>query len=121
LRLASLRGARLGIGRRGKEITTDPQIPAGDNSGTKRANDFQSEGTKGPSVPGIGWLNDSEHPSSDETTVRRLVSHLSRVPDVRQEQVNALRSEIESGQFQRGNDVVAGAVLAELFGTRSSG
>ena len=53
--------------------------------------------------------------------VRQLVSHLSRVPDVRQEQVNALRSEIESGQFQRDNDLVAGAVLRELFGARSSG
>jgi anti-sigma28 factor (negative regulator of flagellin synthesis) len=45
------------------------------------------------------------------------VSQLGHVPDIRHEKVNALRSEIQSGQFQRSNEQVAGAIVTQLLGT----
>jgi hypothetical protein len=52
--------------------------------------------------------------------VRQLMSQLSQVPDIRQEKVDALRSEIQSGQFHRSNDQVAGALVTQLFGINSN-
>ena len=98
----------------------DPQIPASENSGATRVNDNQSAATKGSSASRVGQPNDTVQLSSDQATVRQLVSQLGRVPDIRHEQVNALRSEIQSGQFQRSNDQVAGAVVTQLFGIHSN-
>jgi hypothetical protein len=83
--------------------------------------DTRSRAARVISVPNMGQVSGTEHLLSDRTTVRQLVSQLSRLPDVRLEQVNALRSEIQSGQFQRGNDLVAGAIVAQLFGIDSNG
>jgi len=99
----------------------DPQIPAAENSATNRVNDSQSGAAKTPTAPIAGQPNDTVHLSSDQATVRQLVAQLDQIPDVRQQQVSALRSEIQSGQFQRSNDQVAGAVVAQLFGINANG
>jgi anti-sigma28 factor (negative regulator of flagellin synthesis) len=58
--------------------------------------------------------------SPDQAAIRQLVSHLSQVPEVRQEKVNALQSEIQAGLFQRSDEQVAGAVASQLLGTNSN-
>jgi flagellar biosynthesis anti-sigma factor FlgM len=98
----------------------DPQIPAAENSGTNRVGDSQSGAAKRSSAPPAAEPSDTVQLSSDQATVRQLVSQLSQVPDVRQERVNSLRSEIQSGQFQRSNDQVAGAVVTQLLGVNSN-
>jgi flagellar biosynthesis anti-sigma factor FlgM len=99
----------------------DPQIPATENSGTNRVNDNQSGAAKASSASSAGQPNDTVHLSSDQATVRQLVSQLSQIPDVRQKQVSALRSEVQSGQFQRSNEQVAGAIATQLLGINSNG
>jgi flagellar biosynthesis anti-sigma factor FlgM len=99
----------------------DPQIPASENMGTNRVKDAQSAATKGSSTASAGQSNDTVQLSSDQATVRQLVSQLSQVPDVRQEKVNALQSEIQAGLFQRSNEQVAGAVVSQLLGINSNG
>ncbi len=97
------------------------QIPASENSGTNRVNDAQTAATRSSSGASVGSPNDTVHLSSDQATVRQLVSQLNQVPDVRQEQVNALRSQIQTGQFQRSNEQVAGAMVTQLFGIQANG
>jgi len=99
----------------------DPQIPASENTGTNRVNDARSAATKGSSTASVGQPNDTVQLSSGEATVRQLVSQLSQVPDIRQEKVNALQTEIQAGQFQRSNEQVAGAVVSQLLGINSNG
>ena len=99
----------------------DPQIPASQNSETTRANDAKSAAAKGSSGASAGQPNDTVQLSSGQATFRQLVAQLNQVPDVRQERVSALRLEINSGQFQRSNDQVAGAIVSQLFGIHSIG
>jgi flagellar biosynthesis anti-sigma factor FlgM len=99
----------------------DPQIPASENSGTNRVHDAQSAATKALPSANAGQPNDTVHLSSDQATIRQLASQLSRVPDVRQERVSALRLELQTGQFQRSNDQVAGAIVGQLLGIHSNG
>jgi anti-sigma28 factor (negative regulator of flagellin synthesis) len=49
------------------------------------------------------------------------VTQLASVPDVRQDKVASLRAEVESGQFQRSNDQVAGAIIDEHLRPGSNG
>jgi anti-sigma28 factor (negative regulator of flagellin synthesis) len=53
--------------------------------------------------------------SSDQATVRQLVSQLGQYPDVRQGPVNALRAAISSGKYNPSNDQVAGALTEQVF------
>jgi anti-sigma28 factor (negative regulator of flagellin synthesis) len=48
--------------------------------------------------------------------VQQLVSQLGQIPDVRQEQVSALRSALDSGQYNPSNAQVAEALAAQTFG-----
>jgi flagellar biosynthesis anti-sigma factor FlgM len=54
--------------------------------------------------------------SSGQATVRQLVTQLSQIPEVRQDKVNALTAQIQSGNFQRSNEQVAGAIASQLLG-----
>jgi flagellar biosynthesis anti-sigma factor FlgM len=99
----------------------DPQIPAAENSGTNRVSDSQLGAAKKSSGPPAAEPSDTVQLSSDQATVRQLISQLSQVPDVRQGLVEALRSEIQSGQFQRSSDQVAGAIVSQLLGGSAGG
>jgi flagellar biosynthesis anti-sigma factor FlgM len=94
----------------------DPKIPASQNSEINRADEVQSATGKSTKTANTGQPNDTVQLSSGQATIRQLVSQLDQVPDVRQEQVNALRLEVQSGQFHRGNDQVAGAIVSQLLG-----
>jgi anti-sigma28 factor (negative regulator of flagellin synthesis) len=59
--------------------------------------------------------------SSGQAVVRQLVSKLDQVPETRQERVSALRSEVQSGQFNRSNEQVAGAIVDQLYGRNATG
>jgi anti-sigma28 factor (negative regulator of flagellin synthesis) len=48
------------------------------------------------------------------------MAQLANVHDVRQPRIDALRSEIQSGNFYRSNQQVAGAIVNELFGAASN-
>jgi anti-sigma28 factor (negative regulator of flagellin synthesis) len=48
--------------------------------------------------------------------VRQLVSQLDQIPDIRQGQVNSLRSAIAAGQYRPGSGQVAEALAAQSFG-----
>jgi flagellar biosynthesis anti-sigma factor FlgM len=99
----------------------DPQIPAAENSGTNRVTDSQSGPPKNSSTAAASEPNDTVQLSSGQATVRQLLSQLASVPEVRQDRVNSLRSQIQSGQFHRSNDQVAGAVVSQLLGVNSTG
>jgi flagellar biosynthesis anti-sigma factor FlgM len=94
----------------------DPHIPASQNSETSRANEVQSPGPKATSATSAGQPSDTVELSSGQATIRQLVSQLDHVPDVRQEQVNALRLEVQTGQYQRSSEQVAGAIVTQLLG-----
>jgi flagellar biosynthesis anti-sigma factor FlgM len=98
----------------------DPQIPAADNSATSRVNDARSGAVKNTPPPVSSAPQDTVQLSSSQTTVSQLVAQLSQVPYVREQKVSALRLEIQSGQFQRTNEQVAGAIVNELFGIDSN-
>ena len=80
----------------------------------------QIESGKRPSTPWLAQLSGVESLSPDQAAIRQLVSHLSQVPEVRQEKVNALQSEIQGGLFQRSDEQVAGAVVSQLLGIDSN-
>jgi anti-sigma28 factor (negative regulator of flagellin synthesis) len=92
-----------------------PQILTGENSGTNRVNYNESGPAKGSATLTDAEPNETMHPSSDQATIRRLVSRLDQIPDARSEQVNTLRSEIRSGKLQRSNEQVADAIVTELL------
>jgi flagellar biosynthesis anti-sigma factor FlgM len=94
----------------------DPQNPA---IGSSRASDVekaQSSQIKGSQQPASAEPNDTVQLSSGQATIRQLVSQLGQIPDIRQEQVSALRSTIEAGQYRPSNGQVAEAVAAQTFG-----
>jgi anti-sigma28 factor (negative regulator of flagellin synthesis) len=80
----------------------------------------QIESGKRRSTPWPAQLSGVESLSPDQAVIRQLVSHLSQVPEVRQEKVNALQSEIQAGLFQRSDEQVAGAVVSQLLGINSN-
>jgi len=80
----------------------------------------QIEFGKRASTPCLGQLSGVESLSPDQAAIRQLVSHLSQVPEVRQEKVDALQSEIQAGLFQRSDEQVAGAVVSQLLGINSN-
>jgi flagellar biosynthesis anti-sigma factor FlgM len=94
----------------------DPQNPASGSSGTGRVEDAQSGQVKSSQKAVSAEPNDTVQLSSGQATVRQLVSRLDQIPDIRQEQVSALRSAIGSGHFNPSNGQVAGAVAAQSFG-----
>jgi flagellar biosynthesis anti-sigma factor FlgM len=98
----------------------DPQITAAENSGTNRVADSQSGTAKRLSTLAAVESNDTVQLSAGQATVRQLVTQLSQIPEVRQGRVDSLRSEIQSGQFQRSNDQVAGAIVGQLLSVNSN-
>jgi flagellar biosynthesis anti-sigma factor FlgM len=99
----------------------DPQNPATGNSGANSvdgAPSAQSAQAKGLQRPATPEPNDTVQLSSDQAMVRQLVSQLGQIPDIRQEQVSALSSAIENGQYNPSNGQVAEALAAQTFGIR---
>lgn len=94
----------------------DPQISIAENSGTNRVSESPGGSTKNSVPAATTQPNDTVRLSYGQATVGNLISQLAQVPDVREEQVNALRSAIQSGQYSPSNDHVAGAVVSQLFG-----
>ena len=94
----------------------DPQNPTTGSSGTGRVEDAKSGQVKSSQKPASAEPNDTVQLSSGQATVRQLVSQLDQIPDIRQEQVSALRSAIGSGQYNPSNGKVADAVAAQSFG-----
>jgi len=94
----------------------DPQISNAENAGTNRV----SESLGGPSKNSASAApvppNDTVQLSYGQATVGNLISQIAKVPDIREAQVSALRSAIQSGQYSPSNDHVAGAVVSQLFG-----
>lgn len=99
----------------------DPQNPVPANTSTSRVTEAQTGAARSSSLSAASEPNDTVQLSSGAATVRQLVSQLAQVPDIRPQQVSALRSEVESGQFNRSNDQVAGAIVAQQFGPNSTG
>lgn len=100
----------------------DPQNPATGSTGPGGVENTQSAQIRSPQnaarsqQAGVPEPNDTVQLSSGQATVRQLVSQLDQVPDVRQEQVSALRSAIDSGQYSPSNAQVAEALAAQTFG-----
>jgi flagellar biosynthesis anti-sigma factor FlgM len=94
----------------------DPQNPASGSSGTGRVNESQPEQIKSTAKPAANEPNDTVQLSSGQATVRQLVSQLDQIPDIRQGQVNSLRSAIAAGQYRPGSGQVAEALAAQSFG-----
>jgi flagellar biosynthesis anti-sigma factor FlgM len=106
------------------EMRIDPQNPATGSSATSRLEDAQaaqSAQAKGTQQTASTEPNDTVQLSSGAATVRQLVSQLDQVPDIRQGQVNALRSAIGSGEYNPGDAQVAGAIADQTFGASEPG
>ena len=98
----------------------DPQSPATGSSETRGVDSAASRQVKGLQQPVSIEPQDTVQLSSGQATVRQLVSQLSQIPDVRQEQVSSLRSAIGSGEYNPGDAQVAGAIAAQSFGVSES-
>lgn len=94
----------------------DPQNPATGSSAKSRLEDAQSAQVKSSQQTTSAEPNDTVELSSGSATVRQLVSQLDQVPDIRQGQVNALRSAIGAGEYNPGDAQVAGAIADQSFG-----
>jgi negative regulator of flagellin synthesis FlgM len=91
----------------------DPQIPGANTAGTGSVSSSRTGGaTTSSSAPASGQPNDTVQLSANQTTLSRLVSHSASVPEIRQDKVDALRTQIQSGQFQRSNEQAANAIAA---------
>jgi flagellar biosynthesis anti-sigma factor FlgM len=99
----------------------DPQNPATGSSGTSRIEDAQAGQVKSSQQTIPAEPNDTVQLSSGAATVRELVSQLDQVPDIRQGQVNALRSAIGSGEYNPSDAQVASAVADQSFGISEPG
>lgn len=96
----------------------NPQASALERSGLSTIRESQVDRGRDTSVQQSGTVpNDTVQISSDQTTLQGLVAGLDKVPDVRADRVQSLRTEIQSGAFQRTNDQVAGAIVNELAST----
>jgi flagellar biosynthesis anti-sigma factor FlgM len=102
--------------REEKEMRIDPQNPANGSSGPSRLEDVQAGQVKSSQQTASTEPNDTVQLSSGQATFRQLVSQLDQVPDIRQEQVSALRSAIGSGQYNPSDGQVASAVADQSFG-----
>jgi flagellar biosynthesis anti-sigma factor FlgM len=98
------------------EMRIDPQNPATGATGANGVDNSQSAPAKSLQRSVAPEPNDTVQLSSDQATVRQLVSQLDQIPDIRQEQVSALSSSIANGQYNPSNAQVAEALAAQTFG-----
>jgi len=94
----------------------DPQNTTAATSAAGGVENAQSAQVKGLQKSVSSEPSDTVQLSSGQATVRQLVSALGQVPDIRQGQVNSLRSAIVSGTYKPSNDLVAGSLAQQLFG-----
>ena len=99
----------------------DPQIPATDPTATSSVSNQRSGAAANTSSGVSGEPSDTVQLSSAQSVLSSLVSQLANVPDVRQQKVDALRVQIQSGQYQIDNQQVANAIVDELLGPGSNG
>jgi len=55
--------------------------------------------------------------SVNNNTMQQLMSGLSRVPEVRQERVDALRQAVNGGSYQVSDQQLSNAIASDLLGT----
>ena len=94
----------------------DPQIPTTDATAVTSASNQRSGAAANTSGGVAGAPTDSVQLSSAQSVLSSLVLQLANVPDVRQQKVDALRTQIQSGQYQIHNQQVANAIVDELVG-----
>ena len=100
----------------------DPQIPAAGAAGADWLNELYSGGVStNTAAASSSQPKDTVQLSDTQATLSNLVSQLSNVPDIRQAKVDALRSQIQSGQYQIDNHRVASAIVDELVGPNGNG
>ena len=95
----------------------DSSYPSSSGSQAGQVNEQRTAGSNGSSGGAPAPRNDTVQLSSDQATFRQLSTQVGQVPDVRTEQVNSLRLQIQSGTFSRSSDAVAGAIVNELVGS----
>lgn len=96
----------------------DPQNPTTGAAGASNAENVQTAPVKASQSQraALPEPSDTVQLSGGAATVQQLVSQLGQIPDVRQEQVSALRSALDSGQYNPSNAQVAEALAAQTFG-----
>ena len=96
----------------------DSQNPTTGTTGTSGADNIQTAQVKAPQSQrtALPEPSDTVQLSGGAATVQQLVSQLGEIPDLRQEQVSALRSALDSGQYNPSNAQVAEALTAQTFG-----
>lgn len=97
----------------------DPNLPASESTQTTQVNDQRTGTSNSASGSSSGAFNDTVQLSPNQAKLRQLSAQVNQVPDVRSQQVDALRLQVQSGTFTRSSDAVAGAVVNELFGPAS--
>jgi flagellar biosynthesis anti-sigma factor FlgM len=99
----------------------EPRIPAADSAAINTANN-QRPGAAANTPGGVaGKPSDTVQLSSTQSVLSSLVTQLGNVPDVREQKVDALRAQIQSGQFRIDKPQVANAIVDELLGPNSNG
>jgi len=94
----------------------DPQNQTPASSAAGGVENAQSAQVKGLQKPVSSEPSDTVQLSSGQAMVRQLVSQLGQVPDIRQGQVNTLRTAIASGKYKPSNEQVAASLVEQLFG-----
>lgn len=97
----------------------DPNVPLPENISSQRAEQSSSATAPAPSeketLAPKGAL-DQARLSVDLERVNQLQTELARLPEARQERVEALQRAMQEGSFQATNEQIADSILSELLG-----
>jgi len=94
----------------------DSALPLSENVQTQNATNRPTSNQQNPPVS-AGSTQDQAQLSIDNQTVQRLKVSLSRMPDIRQDRVNALRQAVSSGTYQVSDQQLSDAIASDLFGS----
>lgn len=75
--------------------------------------------TKTQGQSNVGFSEDATDLSSDLQKVQRLKTQLAKLPEVRQERVQALQKAVHDGTYEVGAGKIADAMLTDLLGPQS--
>lgn len=92
----------------------DPNVPISNSTQTQRVSDAKSAGTNQASdQAGVGTGGQL---AADSAHISNLATQLGKFPPVRQNTVQALQQQFQTGNYSVDANKVAQAMLADVFG-----
>jgi flagellar biosynthesis anti-sigma factor FlgM len=97
----------------------DPNVSLPQNSASQRVEQSSSAPARAQSEKATVArkdVQDQAQLSVDQGRVNQLQAEVARLPDVRQDRVEALQRAVQDGSFQVSNEQIADKLFAELLG-----